>query len=66
MTGDFQVEDHGSLILLRPMTEAAEQWVADFIPAEAIRFGEAVVVEPRYISNIVHGISGDGLAVTLG
>jgi hypothetical protein len=62
---DFKVENHGSIFLLRPDTEAAKSWVEEHI-------GEAngyqpywpnVVIEPRYVGDIVNGITADGLVV---
>jgi hypothetical protein len=62
---DFKVENHGSIFLLRPDTEAAKSWVEEHI-------GEAngyqpywpnVVIEPPYVVDIVTGITADGLEV---
>jgi hypothetical protein len=58
---DFHCEDNGSIILLRPPTDAASEWVDQHIPDDAQWFGGAVAVEPRYISDIVAGFTGDGL-----
>ena len=60
---DFQVQDHGSIMLLKPMTADAHDWVAAHIPSDAQFFGSAVVVEPRYMDAIVDGIQDAGLAV---
>jgi hypothetical protein len=60
---DFFVENHGSIFLLRPVTPSASVWISDHIPDDAQMFGEAIVVEHRYIADIVEGIMRDGLAV---
>ncbi len=60
---DFSVENHGSIILLRPLTEAAQDWVDEHIPDDAQTFGNAIAVEPRYIGPIVEVILNDGLSV---
>lgn len=60
---DFWVQNHGSLFLLIPQTDAANQWVDDNLPEDVTRFGRGIVVEHRYISDIVDGIRGDGLEV---
>ena len=60
---DFQLTDHGSIWLLNPVTKAAQEWVADNIPDDAQRHGNAVAIEPRYVDNIVEGVSGAGLRV---
>ena len=61
---DFSVENHFTVFLLRPLTPAAESWIDEQIPEDALNFGNAVVVEHRYISEIVEGIRNDGLAVS--
>jgi hypothetical protein len=60
---DFTVENHGTIFLLRPNTAAARQWIEDHIPDDAQKFGGAVVVEHRYIADIVQGIVNDGYGV---
>jgi hypothetical protein len=60
---DFRCENHGSIFLLRPLSESAKIWVEENLPAEAQWFGDAVVVEHRYIWAILAGIQNDGLVV---
>jgi hypothetical protein len=60
---DFAVQDEGSIYLLHPLTEAAEEWIAEHIPSDAQYLGKAVAVEHRYIGGIVEGIKADGLTV---
>ena len=62
-TPDFEVENHESIFLLRPLTPAAESWIQEFLPQDCTYFGSAVVVEHRFIADIVRGIQNDGLAV---
>jgi hypothetical protein len=62
-TPDFEVENHESIFLLRPLTPAAESWIKQFLPQDCTYFGSAVVVEHRYIADIVAGIQNDGLEV---
>lgn len=61
---DFEVQNHGSIYLLEPCTEAADDWVADHIPDDAMTWGKGIVAEPRYIHDIVEGILEDGLSVS--
>ena len=65
MPPDFRVENHGSIVLLRPLTPSAASWVEGHIGQENgfQPYFPTVVVEPRYIADIVEGIQGDGLAV---
>lgn len=60
---DFVVENHGSIFLLTPLTPSANSWVEEHLPEDRMTFGGSIVVEHRYISDIVHGIQNDGLAV---
>ncbi len=61
---DFKVENHGSIDLLRAMNEEAEQWAVENLQhPETQRWGNAYVVEPRYLGPIIEGINDDGLTV---
>jgi hypothetical protein len=60
---DAQVENHGTLFLVRPLTEAASDWLDDNVSDDAQYFGGALVVEHRYIAGLVEGMLGDGLNV---
>lgn len=60
----FAVENHFTIFLLRPLTPAAESWIDEHIPEDALNFGNAVVVEHRYIVDVVQGIQNDGLLVS--
>jgi hypothetical protein len=61
MSTDFIVTDHGTIALLTPITDAAKQWVEDHLPEDRQTFGDSVVVEPRYLLDILHGINEEGL-----
>ena len=58
---DFQIVDHGTLYLLYPNTRRAKQWVKENLPQDHVKYGDASVVEPRYIDDILDGIRGDDL-----
>ena len=61
---DFDVSNHGSICLLTPLTEAAQAWVAEHLPEDAMTWGQnSIVVEPRYIEDILDGIVADGLSI---
>ena len=60
---DIRVENHGSLFLLRPRTKRAACWLDEVIAEDAQYWGDAVVVEPRYVAEIVNGAREDGLEV---
>lgn len=58
---DFSYRNEGSLVLLRPRTELAEDWLDDHIDGEALYFANALVIEPRYFFDILSGLTEDGL-----
>jgi hypothetical protein len=62
---DFRVENYGSIFLLRPDTEAAKSWVEEHVGEDNgyQPYWPTVLIEPRYVANIVEGIKSDGLAV---
>jgi hypothetical protein len=59
---DIQVENHGSLFLLRPVSAEGREWLDEHVAWEQ-SFGDAIVVEPRYVRDIVQGAIDDGLEV---
>lgn len=62
-SADFYARSDMSLTLLEPLTEAAREWVAEHLPEDAQTFGTSIVVENRYMSDIVTGIRRDGLVI---
>jgi hypothetical protein len=60
---DFAVANHGSVFLLTPKTAEARDWCEQNLPDNAPVWAGSYAVEHRYIENIIHGITGDGLAV---
>ena len=65
-TPDFVLENHGSLFLHRPLNSAAKEWIQNHLPVDSPEtqfWGDAIVIEPRYVAPIVDGIIGDGLVL---
>lgn len=60
---DFTVRNEGTIFLLQPLTAAAAEWINDNLPEQRLVYGTAVVVEHRFIQDIVDGILKDGLGV---
>ena len=60
---DFQVQNHGSIFLLEPISAAAVAWVDKHLPSDHPLFGASIVVEHRYIRDIVEGAVAAGLVV---
>ena len=61
MSTDFELQNEGSLYLLRPLTGQAAEWIEEHIEQNRQMFGTAVVVEHRYVADIVRGIADAGL-----
>lgn len=63
---DFKLENHGSLFLLRPLNSVAKDWMDEHLPMDSPEtqfWGDAIVIEPRYVPDIVFGARGEGLVV---
>ncbi len=60
---DLLVHGGGSVYLLRPTSRQGSAWVDQNISPDAMWFGGAVVVEHRYIRDIVVGATREGLEV---
>jgi hypothetical protein len=58
---DFEIQNHGSIFLLCPLTDSARAWVEEHLPEDVLTFGRGICIEPRYIADIVAGIQRDGL-----
>ena len=63
LLGDFSLADHGSIVLLRPMTETACDWLLDNVVCDPPRIGEVLRIQPRYASAILHAILREGFVV---
>jgi hypothetical protein len=64
-TPDIRVENHGSIVLLRPASAAGREW----LEANCDRSGHqpftggTLLCEPRYVADIVAGARAVGLEV---
>jgi hypothetical protein len=58
----FNIEDHGSIILVRPLTADVEAWLAEV--TDGMWFGGALVVEPRYVEALVAGLIEEGFVAS--
>lgn len=62
---DFDVEDHGSIFLVRPLNETFRQDIEENVGSEAQWFGGALVVEHRYIADFIETAAGRGFYCNL-
>ena len=60
---DLLVQGEGSIYLLRAASRRGQRWVDEHVSDERQEWCGAVVVEHRYIRDIVHGAVSDGLLV---
>ena len=50
-----EVEDHGSLCLVRPLEDWAEEWLKE--NTDGTWWCGALVVEPRYVDDLLNGLA---------
>ena len=60
---DVTISDVGSLFLFSPISIAAQEWIAAHVGGEALWWGSALVVEPRYARDLSLDMMADGLRV---
>lgn len=61
---DFDVQDCGSIILLRAISAEANDWADAHLPEDASRFHDAFAIERRYFEDIYEGIVDAGLTIS--
>lgn len=62
---DFLFTDHGSITVLTAISPAAKRWVDRHLPSDRMTLGpNGSVIEPRYIGDIIQGVTDDGLSVS--
>lgn len=63
---DVTVENHGSIVVLRPLSNAGKDWVTEYIDQTGFQpYRDSVIVEPRYVDAILTGMQKDGLHISL-
>lgn len=67
LVSDVDVTPIGTIIVVRPVTEAGEQWITKNCPVQQWQwFNGALTVDPRYIGDLVDGMRKEGLHVRVG
>jgi len=62
-----RVRDCGTFVVLIPLSQPAEAWLAEHLPGDTMRwFPKGYVVEPRYVEAILSGMAEDGIGVEEG
>lgn len=59
---DFRVEDHGSVVLLVPLTEAAREWCAEHVAPDVPWHAGGCAVSPHEIVRVMRTVREDGLS----
>jgi len=57
---DVSCTFHGSIVLVRPLTDAAKTWIDENVQDDAQWYGGCLVVEPRCFDQLLHGMAVDG------
>ena len=62
---DFSLENHGSVFLLKPITDRARAWIESHIDCNANfqPWWPTVVIGHNYVEAVCDGITADGLEV---
>ncbi len=60
---DFEFANHGSVWLCQPTNAKAERHLRDNVDSEAMFFGKACAVEPRYVMQLASGLESNGFSV---
>jgi hypothetical protein len=64
-TRDIAFENHGSIVLIRGLSEAGQSWLDENVGDDETQyFGNAIAAEPRYVEPIRQGALDAGLAVS--
>jgi len=61
---DVLIHNEGTVFLFNPLTPAAQEWFAENVTSEPWQwFGTTLVVEHRYSSGLVEGLTDAGLVL---
>ena len=60
---DFWVLVQGTIALVRPLTRGASEWISKHVPHQSQWFGPVLVLEHRYIAELLNRMIEDGLQV---
>jgi len=62
---DFQITDQGSIFLIRPLNEAARQWLDENVVSEPWQWVQgALCVEARFARDLIIEIEEAGFEIT--
>lgn len=58
---DFEVADDGPVVLFKPLTPRAYQWLEANIAEDRQWFGDALLIERAFVSVLVNEMLGKGM-----
>ncbi len=64
-TIDFAFTDHGTVWLIEPLNEVAENHAEEVFGADVLSLGRAIACQPRYVADNAHRLLRDGFRVSL-
>ena len=63
---DVEIHNHGSVVMVLPLTKAAMEWVQGNVSLESWQWlGGGFACEPRMVQNLIDGMENDGLTIAL-
>lgn len=61
---DIKIEDHGTIVMFHPLSEAGVEWMSqNLLVEEWQRWGQAITVDHRMARDIIDGMRADGLVL---
>ena len=60
---DVRIQNHGSIFLFDPQNAGAEGHLRENVSQEALWFGGALVVEPRYARELAAALRAEGFQI---
>lgn len=65
-TPDVWVRNEGTVVQFLPLSDAAREWIDQNVQSEDWQWmGRSLVVDHRYAGNLIEGMQGAGLVVTI-
>lgn len=63
---DIEVQNHGSIVSLTPLTDAGRDWIDENVASEDWQWmGGSLNIEPRYAGELLYGAQEAGLAMNV-
>jgi hypothetical protein len=60
---DVLVRNQGTVFLFFPLTFQGKEWIDEYVQPDALWFGNALVVEHRYVWGLAQGMQDAGLVL---